>query len=618
MSQSSTRERFTKRTPCPICGGYDDRGLGDRRCHGFRSGDWVHCRDAAKAPGIEYNPTSDTYAHLWSGAKCFCGIIHDPDINLKAKPTMSDNQTVLKLVAKWDYFDLNGYLDTQVRRYERPDGHKDYKQYHPDVSGKLVPGAGPIQFLLYRYNDIKDLPKNRPILFVEGEKAVDACVSKGIPATCNIGGALKWNDSYNTMLAGRRIIIIPDNDPATDEKGKEHLRGQKHAKMVFDKLSPCCDVKLMPVLPDVGEKGDIYDWFEQGHSIDELINWTKTVEWKNMPKHRYHESELEQVPPVEWLLKPFIQDRAINMLSGESGTGKSFIAVHWAKEMGRTMNVLYLAAEDHTQYPERVKAWNTYHKFDPKDGHFYLETRPMNLINDTDTDRIIADNTDIHPRFVVIDTYAAATAGSNENDNGQIEIILGNARRFISEWNCAVLIVHHFNKAGTAERGGSALRGGIVQAMQAHLDLDTVKIEMDKTRNAELAADIFYKFEKVSITVKLSDGTTEIRQQQVPVPTDHAEVDMLNLSSKQESVLKWLGAMFRRDQEHATKNIEAGTNINERTVSHALNKLKSMGMVSQAKERGPYRVTHEGLIRSGYIENNLRMYVQEVPDLSSK
>lgn len=589
-----------------MCGGYDDRSLGERRCHGYQEGDWVHCRRADLSPNIQYSEASDTYAHLWTDKPCFCGQVHQPS----AAPSTTTPQ--LRLVARWKYYDLNGNLDTEVRRYQRADGSKDYRQYHPDPTGEMKPGAGPVQYLLYRYNELKDLPKDRAWLLVEGEKAVDSCIARGIPATCNIGGAGKWHDSYTALLAGRKLIIIPDNDPEVDERGKEHRKGQKHAQMVFDKLKGVADLKLMPPMPDVGEKGDIADWWEAGKTVDDLYNWVKTVEWVNRPRHRYHESELELLPPIEWLLRPFIQDRAINMVSGPSGSGKSYVALHWAKELGRRYNVLYLAAEDASQYPERVKAWNIYNRFEAKEGHFYLETLPINLINPQDADRLIAENDDIKPRFVVIDTYAAATPGSNENDNGQIELILGNARKFIAAWGCAVLVVHHFNKAETAERGGSALRAGIVQTMQVTLDQDTLKLTMDKTRNAEKTEDVFFKFEKVAIPVKLSDGTTEIRTQRVPVQTDHAETDFTTITPAQMAILKYMGALIRRDNEHRKVDIEQATNQPTRTVGDSMAKLITMKLVVQPKERGPYRITEQGLVAGGYIPNDLKLVIQEV------
>jgi hypothetical protein len=624
---------FTRKNPCPLCNGYDDRRLGPARCHGYRMGDWVNCAQAHLAPGINQHEASSTYGHLWTNKTCKCGVVHNMSYipptgekpqnqPKKERPKASSDQVKLpeqdpKLyrgtyVQHWDYPNEHGVFDTRVIRADLGDGKKDYSQWSLDAKGQWVNRAGPIGKLLYRLPEILALDKNVTIFFVEGEKAADECWKHGLKATTNIGGAGKWDDSYTDFLKTRKIIIIPDNDPEFDEEGRPHLRGQKHAARVASELTPYCEVKLVEPLPEVGYKGDIYDWFQLGRTVGELADFTKRFDWTRPVKHRFHETELGELPPVEWILKPFIQSKSINMLSGESGTGKSYLAINWAKEMAKTETVLYLAVEDPSQYPERIQAWNVYHKFEPKNSKLYLETLHVNLISKEKTEEIIQLNNDISPKLVVIDTWAAATAGSNEIDNGEIETILTNARRFTEAWDCAVLVVHHFNKIGTSERGGSALKAGIVQAMKAHVDQDSVRIEFDKTRNGKKPEDIYYRWESVQIKVKLSDGTYEFRTQQVPVESDFAVMDKSALTPQQVTILKWMGAEIRREQSHRAKDIEDETRISNRTCQFALNKLLKMKLVSQPKQRDPYKVTDEGLRQAGYLPNDLEMRGGEI------
>ena len=71
-------QRFTRKRPCPICGGSDDvpRGNGIR-CFGFLSDDskYAHCTREEKAGAISVIPESDTYAHRLNGS-CECGVQH--------------------------------------------------------------------------------------------------------------------------------------------------------------------------------------------------------------------------------------------------------------------------------------------------------------------------------------------------------------------------------------------------------------------------------------------------------------------------------------------------------------------------------------------------------------
>ena len=59
-------QRFTKESPCPVCGGYDEapRGRG-LRCWGFLSSDGktANCTNGVRAGDLTINPRSETYAH---------------------------------------------------------------------------------------------------------------------------------------------------------------------------------------------------------------------------------------------------------------------------------------------------------------------------------------------------------------------------------------------------------------------------------------------------------------------------------------------------------------------------------------------------------------------------
>ena len=58
-------ERFNKRNPCPICGGWDEQTRGEgTRCFGFLSDDgrFAHCTRTEEG-SIEYQEKSQTYLH---------------------------------------------------------------------------------------------------------------------------------------------------------------------------------------------------------------------------------------------------------------------------------------------------------------------------------------------------------------------------------------------------------------------------------------------------------------------------------------------------------------------------------------------------------------------------
>jgi len=137
--------------------------------------------------------------------------------------------------------------------------------------------------LLYRLPELIAAPLNKPVVIVEGEKDVNRCFKEGFTATCNPLGAgtNKWLDSFSRHFEGRKVVIIPDNDPpdtydpATGKMTKG-FHGQRHAKRISDSLEFHAAFRKVDIQAAVLElqglpiKGDISDWFDDGHTAAEL------------------------------------------------------------------------------------------------------------------------------------------------------------------------------------------------------------------------------------------------------------------------------------------------------------------------------------------------------------
>ena len=177
---------------------------------------------------------------------------------LEFKDLYPDGATAIErrpriVAGEYTYHDANNQPALKVTRYEP----KDFRQQRWDGPGWSWQGEKPK--LLYRTPELLAEPK-RFVLIAEGEKDVDRLVSLGFLATCNPGGAGKWQPGYTEILKGRLIGILSDNDSA----------GHKHAlKLGRDLLQAGCIVRIIP-LPDVKEKGDVSDWLDAGHTGEEL------------------------------------------------------------------------------------------------------------------------------------------------------------------------------------------------------------------------------------------------------------------------------------------------------------------------------------------------------------
>lgn len=131
---------------------------------------------------------------------------------------------------------------------------------------------------------LNETPLEETVFIVEGEKCVDALIEKGLLATTNSGGAKKWNlggKNHTTPLQDRPVVILPDQDS----------KGKTHAQQIATSLHRIASSIKVVELPGLNEKGDVYDWLEAGHSVDELISLVEQSEsWRDKPSVSHMQS----------------------------------------------------------------------------------------------------------------------------------------------------------------------------------------------------------------------------------------------------------------------------------------------------------------------------------------
>lgn len=112
-----------------------------------------------------------------------------------------------------------------------------------------------------------------PVVVVEGERKVLRLEALGLLATCNAGGTgAGWRDSYSESLTGRRVVILPDNDPP----------GMRHADEVAGSLlrHGAAGMRIV-LLPGLKEKGDVIDYLDSGGTAAELCRIIRgAAEWR--------------------------------------------------------------------------------------------------------------------------------------------------------------------------------------------------------------------------------------------------------------------------------------------------------------------------------------------------
>jgi hypothetical protein len=162
-----------------------------------------------------------------------------------------------QIVATYAYRDEQGDLLSEVVRFEP----KNFRQRRPDGKGGHIWNVEGVRRVLYRLPELKD----RVVWVVEGEKDADRLRGFGTWATTSLGGAGKWRDEYAQQLVGqgvKTVLIIPDNDDA----------GERHARNVARSCLAAGLQVFIVRLPGLPEKGDVSDWLDQGHTLEDLAD----------------------------------------------------------------------------------------------------------------------------------------------------------------------------------------------------------------------------------------------------------------------------------------------------------------------------------------------------------
>lgn len=218
------------------------------------------------------------------------------DLTSEPRPVNNGNGNASKyahlledIIAVHDYKDEAGKLLYQCVRYDTK--AQKAKGRQPAKCRMRQPGKAPgyykwnldnVRLILYR---LPELLASDPVDYVfifEGEKDVDNAKKRGLIATCNPTGAQSWTDNYSAFLANRTCFIVPDNDSP----------GALHANQVYDSLLRCAPGATVKILALQGlkAKGDVSDWFDEGHTADELKALADALLVQSAPS---------QAPPVQ-------------------------------------------------------------------------------------------------------------------------------------------------------------------------------------------------------------------------------------------------------------------------------------------------------------------------------
>jgi 5S rRNA maturation endonuclease (ribonuclease M5) len=365
----------------------------------------------------------------------------------------------------------NGMLAFEVLRVPQPGGKKTFMQRQPDATAPHGHkwNLDGVQRVLYRLPQVlAAVADGRTIHVAEGEKCVHALlrvIGAGEAATCNPGGAGKWQAEFSQALAGATVVIYSDADDT----------GQKHAREVRESLvEHGCTVKIVEAPSGVTTEGkpinDVADHIEAGRTLEMLLETTPEMA---------DERARTGVDVLDLILRPrdkveYVIDNTLAkgerlILLGFEGTGKSTLCrqiavmvaagIHpFTHQPMEPRKVLFVDAENHPE--QTLDSWNQMVGLAARHEH-PVERGMLTVLEEWESDRdlCVPSGSDwLHERVfayqpdLVVMGPLTNLAGRDLRDDEPVRKIKNAVTLARSICNSAFIMEHHAPHKGPLDK----------------------------------------------------------------------------------------------------------------------------------------------------------------------
>lgn len=404
---------------------------------------------------------------------------------------------------EYEYRDENGKLSYVVeRRFS-----KRFRQGRPDGAGGWVWNIKGIEPLPYRLPELLAASPTNIVFIAEGEKDVDTLWSRGLVATCNSGGAGKWRDAHSRHLAGRRVVVLPDNDGP----------GQDHGLMVARSLAGIAAEVRTVDLPGLPAKGDVSDWFDAGHTTAELVKLSAVpVETISYDNEFVYASDYDEPEPQRWVVDGWIPEGFVTILFAPGGSSKSFLCQYMAMRIVLGMKifdrdvvegpVLFLDGElDRESWLRRgyMLARGMGMQRIPR-GLVYRRVHPSLAERATRND-VLAFVRKERPVLVIIDSFTACLPGQDTNSLDDVAARMKGLDEFGT-----VLLIDHIAK--NADAGNATAIGSVAKMNFARSALQIASSAAGGSVLKHSKSNLGLRTSSVAFALDIDSRTAVVRQ----------------------------------------------------------------------------------------------------------
>ena len=208
-------------------------------------------------------------------------------------------------------------------------------------------------------------------------------------------------------------------------------------------------------------------------------------------------ADLATLPPQPpFLIDGVLPERALTMVYGASGSGKTFIALDMAHAiatgrpwLGRSVKIgraLYVAAEGAAGFPGRAQAWHRARGGPSLDGMRYLR-EPLAVHEPEKRELLCAllEADEFRPDLIVIDTASAnGPPGFDDSKAEHWKAIFDATADLMRTLRCGAVFIHHPGHAGDRLRGSydQIARADVIIRIEKAGEF-SARLKLEKTRD---------------------------------------------------------------------------------------------------------------------------------------
>lgn len=248
-------------------------------------------------------------------------------------------------------------------------------------------------------------------------------------------------------------------------------------------------------------------------------------------------ADLENAPPLEWIVEKLIPDAAVGAIYGPSGAGKSSwvldlviriaAGLQWRELIVKQRRVLYIVGEGvGGMRGETGRFSRTRRKLGLQSDipiHFITNKTP-NLVDKTDPPKlaeIVRSCRETPVGLVIFDTLAQTTPGADENSGKDMGVALEHCKLIHQATGAMVLLIAHAGKdEARGIRGWSGIKGALDVEIEVTERAEEIRVaRVSKMRDGADGAEFPFRLEAGVV-----EHTDELPKSKAPRRTGGAAI----------------------------------------------------------------------------------------------